>query len=81
MLVDEIIVLEVWVRGTNSINLFELSLTERFDWIEALDVLQKTLAAQNLVQTRDATAKAVGRVEQCGIGVGHFHGQAQYACR
>ena len=74
---DEIIVVQMRVGATDAVNFIELAGAQRFVLIKAPDAFEQALAAQHFVQTGDAAAEAVRRIEEGGVAVGDFHAEAQ----
>ena len=72
MLAHELVVVQVRVCAIDTVDLFRLAGAERLVPIETPRIRQQALAAQDLVQARDAATKTVRRIEKRGIGIRHF---------
>jgi hypothetical protein len=72
VLSDERIVVEVWIRTINLVNLLILTLRETFRFIQTPNSLQKALTPKHLVYARDTTGELIRRIENGGVAVGHL---------
>src|SRR5689334_4144317 len=69
------------IRRVNSIDLGQLSRTERFIRIDAPGSFEQTLPPQHFVQPRDAAREGIRGVEECGVAVGYFDGADEQLLR
>lgn len=74
---DEIVVVQMRTGRVNAVDLLKLARTERFVLVEAPDAFEQALAAQDFVQTGDAAAETVRRVEERRVAVGDLDAEAQ----
>ncbi|CAD78414.1 hypothetical protein-signal peptide and transmembrane prediction [Rhodopirellula baltica SH 1] len=65
----ECVVMEVRVGGDHTIDFFGLTAGKDFVWIEAPCSGQQALATKHFVDSRDATSKTVGRIEESRIAI------------
>src|SRR6185437_12019393 len=70
MLRDKRVVILLGVSLDDALDLLALSRRQRFMRIKTIDIGQQSLAAQNLMDARDASAEAIGGIEECRVGVG-----------
>ena len=78
MLGDEIVIIEVRIRGVNTIDLRQLARAERFMLVEAPEAFEQALAAEDFVKTRDAAAKGFRGIEEGGVAVGDFIRESEH---
>src|SRR5262249_56466789 len=71
------IVVEVRVGRADAIDLLALPGSQRLARVEAPDAFEQSLPAQDFVAARDHAMKAVGRVEDRGVAVGHLRVERQ----
>src|SRR5579872_1372787 len=81
MFAYEIVVVQLGIRGVDSIDLFALARAEALVRIEAPKSFQQSLPPQNFVQARNASGEFVRSVEKRGVAVGHVNRLLQYARR
>lgn len=72
MFTDEVVVVELRIRGINPRDFLELAGAERFVGIQAPDAFEQSLAAQDFVQTGDAAGKMIGGVEERCVCIRDF---------
>jgi len=72
VLADEVVVVEMRIRGMDAGDFVALAWAERLVGIEAPNTFEQALAAKNLVQARDAAGEIIGCVEQGCVGIRDF---------
>ena len=73
----EVVIAQMRVGGAYTVDLRKLAWAERFVLVETPEAFEQALAAQDFVQTGDATSEAVGRIEEGGIAIGYFEAETQ----
>src|SRR5438477_2310882 len=71
------VVIQFRISEIDSINLPCLTGTQGLVWVQTPDSFQQPLAAQHLVNARDAAGVTIRSIEESGVGVGDFHGTTQ----
>ena len=72
MLTDEVVVVEMRIRGVNPGDFLVLPGAEGFLGIKAPDAFKQSLATEDLVKAGGAAGKMIGGVEACCVAVRDF---------
>src|SRR5687768_13173925 len=78
---DEVVVVQVRIRGIDPVDLFLLTRTEPLVRIQPPVAIQQSLPSQNFVQSRDAAGELVGGVEERGVAVGDLDAAHEHVAR
>ena len=71
---NEVVVIEMGVGLINAVDFLGLAGRELFVRIEAERIAQEPLAAQDLVDARNAARETVRGIEKGGVAISHFRG-------
>ena len=74
---DELVVVQLGVRGMHAVDLLRLAGTQPFLGVEAPGPFKQALATKDFMAAGDAAPEVVGNVEEGGIAVGDLAGEGE----
>src|SRR6266536_2877310 len=77
MLGHKPIIVQLGIGAVDPVDFLALAGTERLAWVETADVFKEPLAAEHLVEARDAAGVTARGIEKRGVGVGDFNAAAE----
>src|SRR5579872_5478566 len=78
---DEGVIVQVGIATIDAVDFLALTAAEDLVAVQAPGAFEQALAAEDLVQARDAARVAVGSIEESGIGIGDLDRPAQHRLR